>query len=253
MIDSHVHLNHEDFAADFDTVVERAKAAGVTHVVNIGFDLPSSRETVAMTGRHDFVYGAVGIHPHDAKSYNKEARRELEELLGRDRVLAVGEIGLDYYRDLSPRDLQRDAFIGQIELAQKVGKPIIIHCRDAFEDVIAILKKCGETYRGIFHAFSGDRVMAQEVLDLGFHIGIGGVVTFKNSKLSDVVATLPEDRIVLETDCPYLTPAPYRGKRNEPAYLTYVVAKIAEATKREPEQIEEQTDANFKTVMSLEA
>lgn len=253
MIDSHVHLNNEDFADDFDAVLDRAREAGVTHMVNIGFDLASSRETVTMTERFEFMYGAVGVHPHDAETYDEETEHELEHLLDRDRIVAVGEIGLDYYRDLSPRKVQRDAFVRQIALARRKDKPIIIHCRDAFDDVIAALEEAGGSYRGIFHAFSGDRTMAQRVLDLGFHIGIGGVVTFKKSQLADVVAELPEDRIVLETDCPYLTPAPFRGKRNEPAYLTYVVAKIAAATGRSVGDIQEQTDKNFIAAMYLEA
>lgn len=253
MIDTHVHLNHEDFAKDFDAVLERAREASVTHMVNIGFDLESSNETVAMTERFEFMYGAVGVHPHDAASYNEEVEHELEQLLARDRVVAVGEIGLDYYRDLSPREKQREVFVRQIALAQRTNKPIIIHCRDAFDDVIATLDDAGGTYRGIFHAFSGDHSVAQRALDLGFHIGIGGVITFKNSGLADVVAHLPEDRIVLETDCPYLTPAPFRGKRNEPSYLTYVVARIAEATGRSSDEVQEQTNRNFITAMSLEA
>jgi TatD DNase family protein len=252
VIDSHVHLNHEDFAGDFDEVIARARAAGVTHVVNIGFDLESSRETLAMTRRHDFMYGAVGVHPHDAKTYNGAVEDELESMLQADRIIAVGEIGLDYYRDLSPRDIQRDVFVRQIEVARRANKPIIIHCRDAFDDVITTLSSNGDDYRGIFHAFSGDSEAARRVLDLGFHIGIGGVITFKKSTLSDVVADLPPDRIVLETDCPYLTPAPYRGKRNEPSYLQFVVAKIAEATGRDADEVMAQTDTNFKNAMTLE-
>jgi TatD DNase family protein len=253
MIDSHVHLNHADFAEDFDAVLERARQADVTNMVNIGYDLESSQETAELTERFDFMYGAVGVHPHDAASYNEEVERELEQLLDRDHIVAVGEIGLDYYRDLSPRETQQDVFVRQIALAQRAKKPIIIHCRDAFDDVIETLQNQGDTYRGIFHAFSGDRAMARKALDLGFHIGIGGVITFKNSKLADVVAQLPEDRIVLETDCPYLTPAPFRGRRNEPAYLTYVVAKIAEATGHSVDEVMEQTNKNFTTAMALEA
>lgn len=245
MIDSHVHLNHTDFAADFDQVLARAREAGVTAMVNIGFDLDSSRETVRLVDRYPFIYGAVGVHPHDAKTYDDDVERELEKLLDHDKIVAVGEIGLDFYRDLTPRDRQREVFERQIALAMRKDKPIIIHCRDAFDDVMAVLKSAGQTYRGIFHAFSGDDTMARQVLDLGFHIGIGGVITFKKSTLSDVVAVLPPDAYVLETDCPYLTPTPYRGKRNEPAYLAYVIERIAEATRRPVQELARSTDHNF--------
>ena len=182
MIDSHVHLNHADFGGDLEQVLTRAREAGVTGMVNIGFDLDSSLETVSLTERYPFLYGAVGVHPHDAKTYDDEVECELERLLGNDRIVAVGEIGLDFYRDLSPRTRQREVFERQITLAKRNDKPIIIHCRDAFEDVIAVLKSAGGgSYRGIFHAFSGDDTMAKQVLDLGFHIGIGGNYTLRNN------------------------------------------------------------------------
>jgi TatD DNase family protein len=253
MIDSHVHMNHEDFRDDFEAVLSRARDAGVTHMVNIGFDLESSRETVRLTEQIDLFYGAVGVHPHDASSYTTEVEQKLEELLSKERIVAVGEIGLDFYRDLSPRDVQREVFVKQIRLAKRNGVPIIIHCRDAFDDVVSVLRCEAESYRGIFHAFGGDRTMAQTVLDLGFHIGIGGIVTFKKSNLADVVAELPSESIVLETDSPYLTPAPFRGKRNEPAYVAYVAKKIAEATGQTVHEVEQQTDQNFTNAMGLKS
>ena len=173
------------------------------------------------------------------------------ELLTRERIVAVGEIGLDFYRDLSPREIQRDVFQRQLALAKRADKPIIIHCRDAFDEVIAVLSEDGTRYRGIFHAFGGDAEQAQTVLDLGFHVGIGGVVTFKKSNLAEVVAGLPLDSIVLETDCPYLTPAPHRGKRNEPAYVGYVAEKVAEARNRPTDEISAATDQNFARAMGL--
>ena len=251
MIDSHVHLNHPDFVADFDDVLRRAREAGVTRMINIGFDLGSSRETAALTERYEFLYGAVGIHPHDAKTWSATVEAELEALLDKPKIVAVGEIGLDYYRDLTPRDEQRSVFERQIDLARRGEKPIIIHCRDAFGDVIAILKNAGDRHRGIFHAFTGDAAAARQVLDLGFHIGIGGVVTFKNAGLDAVVAGLPETAIVLETDCPYLTPVPYRGKRNEPAYLAYVAEKISQCTGRPVDAIGSATDRNLSAAVGL--
>ena len=251
MIDSHVHLNHDDFAADFEAVLGRAREAGVSHMVNIGFDLDSSLATLALVEKYPFMYGAVGVHPHDAKTYNDEVEARLAELLTRERIVAVGEIGLDFYRDLSPREIQRDVFQRQLALAKRADKPIIIHCRDAFDEVIAVLSEDGTRYRGIFHAFGGDAEQAQTVLDLGFHVGIGGVVTFKKSNLAEVVAGLPLESIVLETDCPYLTPAPHRGKRNEPAYVGYVAEKVAEARNCRTEEISAATDQNFARAMGL--
>jgi TatD DNase family protein len=251
MIDSHVHLNHSDFAEDFDAVVQRARDAGVVRMVNIGFDLHSSRETVELVKKYPFVDGAVGVHPHDAATYNDGVEAALADLLDTPRVVAVGEIGLDYYRDLSPRDSQRRAFRRQLALAKKKDKPIIIHCRDAFDDVIEVLREEGPPWRGIFHAFTGDESMAATVLDLGFHIGIGGVVTFRNSNLRQVVAGLPVESYVLETDCPYLTPAPFRGKRNEPSYLTYVIEEISRVTDRSASLIAETTTRNFDDCMGL--
>ncbi|MEJ2719833.1 MAG: TatD family hydrolase [bacterium] len=251
MIDSHVHLNHQDYRKDFDAVLTRARNAGVTGMVNIGFDLESSRETAAYTQEYPFMYGAVGVHPHDAATYSDEVEKELAELLGRPGVIAVGEIGLDYYRDLSPRDTQRAVFRRQLALARGTGKPVIIHCRDAFDDVLETLSAEGDRYRGIFHAFSGDTAMARDVMSLGFHIGVGGVVTFKNARLPGVVAAIPMTSIVLETDCPYLTPAPFRGKRNEPAYLVHIAEAVAAASRTTRTKVADATTKNFMQAMGL--
>lgn len=251
MIDSHVHLNLPNYRGDLDQVLANAREAGVTRMVNIGFDLASSRETVALTRRYPFILGAVGVHPHDARTYNEEVEKELAGMLADPSVIAVGEIGLDYYRDLSPRDIQQEVFRRQIALAAAHEMPIIVHCRDAAEDVLEILAGEGSRYDGIFHAFSGDAKMAEEVLRLGFHIGVGGVVTFKNARLREVVLEVPLDSIVLETDCPYLAPVPFRGKRNEPAYLTYVAETISQATGQPVEKIVEITNINFERAMKL--
>ncbi len=251
MIDSHVHLNLSDYRDDLDDVVARAGWAGVTTMVNIGFDLASSRATVALTEKYSFMRGAVGIHPHDAKTYTDDVEKELARMLELPAIIAVGEIGLDYYRDLSPRDTQKAVFKRQLALARAKDKPIVIHCRDAFEDVMEILAAEGSGYHGIVHAFSGDAAMAKDVLALGFHIGVGGVITFKNARLGDVVSNLPAGAIVLETDCPYLAPVPFRGKRNEPAYLRYVVEAISAATDKTAEQIVETTDESFARAMKI--
>lgn len=251
MVDTHVHLNHSDFSGDLDEVVERAQQVGVTRMVNIGYDLASSRATISLTERYPFVYGAVGVHPHDAKTYDDEVEQELGRMVDEEKVVAIGEIGLDFYRDLTPRDKQREVFARQLDLARDKNMPVIIHCRDAFEDVVAILQDRGKSYSGVFHAFSGDESMARRVLDLGFHVGVGGVVTFKNSNLAEVVARMPEHAIVLETDCPYLAPVPFRGKRNEPAYLVHVVEKILQVTGETPNELTSRTDDNFANALKL--
>jgi TatD DNase family protein len=170
-------------------------------------------------------------------------------MLDDPKIAAVGEIGLDFYRDLSPRDAQKAVFRRQLALARTKGKPVVIHCRDAFEDVLSILSSEGSRYDGIFHAFSGDTAMARDVLSLGFHIGVGGVVTFKNARLRQVVSEIPAGAIVLETDCPYLAPVPFRGKRNEPAYLRYVVETLSNAMGMTAEKIVEKTNENFARAM----
>lgn len=251
MIDSHVHLNHPDFRDDLDDVVQRATWAGVTAMMNIGFDIESSRETVSLTERFPSVRGAVGVHPHDARTYNDPVETELAGMLEKPGIVAVGEIGLDYYRDLSPRETQQAVFKRQLALALEKSRPVVIHCRDAFDDVMAILAGAAPRHRGIFHAFSGDGAMARDVMSLGFHIGVGGVVTFKNARLRDVVSEAPLGAIVLETDCPYLAPVPFRGKRNEPAYLRYVVEAISAATGRTTEKIVEATNENFARAMGI--
>lgn len=251
MIDSHCHLNDKSYKRDLDQVLARAAEAGVTAMMNVGFDLESSHTTVSLAERYSQIYGVVGVHPHDAKTYDARVEKELSRLLAKKRILGIGEIGLDFYRDLSPRDRQRDVFRRQLALAREHDKPVVIHCRDAFEDVMSILSEGNGSMRGIFHAFSGDIAMAREVLELGFHLGIGGVVTFKNSRLSGIVAELPPKSIVLETDCPYLTPHPFRGKRNEPSYLPYVVDAIAQAQGVCREDVIRTTSANFSKAMNL--
>jgi TatD DNase family protein len=251
MIDSHVHLNHPDFRDDLEDVVARARWAGVTMMMNIGFDLESSRETVSLAERFPSIRGAVGVHPHDAKTYTDDVETELSGMLDNPGIIAVGEIGLDYYRDLSPRDVQKTVFKRQLALAEEKGKPLVIHCRDAFDDVMGILAGQAPRFHGIFHAFSGDAAMAADVLSLGFHIGVGGVVTFKNARLREVVSELPVGAIVLETDCPYLAPVPFRGKRNEPAYLRYVLETVSAATGRPAEKIVEATSENFARAMRI--
>lgn len=253
LIDSHAHLNMSQFYGDLPAVLERARAAGVGEILNVGYDPASIDETVALADEYGNVYAALGIHPHHATEWNTELENRIKRLLLRRKVLGVGEIGLDYYRDLSPRDVQQDVFRRQIGIALRFSKPMIIHCRDAFEDVMKILEDEGASESGgIFHAFSGGIDEAVRVLGLGFLLGIGGPLTYKNSRLPDVVARLQSNSFVLETDCPYLPPVPYRGKRNEPAYITYVAERFAELKEVNRKDIEHAAEANYRRLFNGE-
>jgi len=227
LIDSHAHLDDRAFDEDRAALVAKLHAEEIG-VVTVGADLASSREAVRLAGRHREVWATVGVHPHDAKTVTPAVLRELEELAQQPKVVAIGEIGLDYYRDLSPRDVQRKTFGEQLDLAKRLGLPIVVHNRESTDDLLAILRKAGSSHRGVVHSFLGDSELAQTFLDLGFCLGVGGPVTYPaNSALRDAVRRLPLERILLETDCPYLTPVPHRGTRNEPGYVELVAAAIA--------------------------
>lgn len=247
LVDSHAHLESKEFASDLEEVLGRARAAGVLEMLNVGYDTRSIEKTIALTERFEEVHGALGIHPHNSKDYDEGLEEEIKRQLLRKKVLAVGEIGLDYYRDLSPREKQREVFRRQIGIALYFEKPIVIHCRDAFDDVMRILTEEGAgEVGGVFHAFSGGTEEARAILDLGFHIGIGGPLTYKSSRLPEVAARLPSGALLIETDCPYLPPVPHRGKRNEPAYVRLVAEKLAEILGVEPGDIERSTTANYR-------
>jgi TatD DNase family protein len=236
LIDTHAHLDFPQFDADREAVIERAKGAGVTAIVNVGADLVSSHRAVALARKVPGIYAAVGMHPHDAKKLDGAALAELRELAQLPKVVAVGEIGLDFYRDLSPRDVQRRAFRAQLAWAAKLAKPVVIHDRDAHDEVMAILSDWAAGLKssplagrlGVLHTFSGDLAMAEQALELGFYVSISGPVTYRNARhLPDIVRALPLDRLLVETDCPYLAPHPHRGKRNEPAHVRLVAERIA--------------------------
>lgn len=227
--DTHAHLDDRQFSKDRDAVIKRAQEAGISRILNIGHTESSCKDAVEIAGKYSFIYASVGIHPHDAKDCTEKTWDLLLRLAQNPKVIAWGEIGLDYYRDLSPRDVQRQVFIHQIELANEVGLPIIIHNRDAHGDVLKIVKEHRPECGGVFHSYSGSWEMAKELLRMGFYLSFSGPLTYKNARHTvEVAANVPEDRFVVETDCPYLTPEPYRGKRNEPAYVREVLAKIAE-------------------------
>jgi TatD DNase family protein len=230
LFDTHAHLHFPEFAEDLDGVLARARDAGVRRMLTIGTSVETSRAAVALAGREPDVWAAVGIHPHDAAEADERALAEIERLAADPRVVAIGETGLDFFRDRSPRDAQRGAFRAQLGLARRVEKPVVVHCRDAHDETLAILaeERVSEV-RGIMHCFSGDLDIARRCLDLGLLISLAGPVTYPNARaLPDVARGVPIDRLVVETDCPFLPPQPYRGKRNEPAYLAITAGRVAE-------------------------
>jgi TatD DNase family protein len=229
LIDSHAHIYHRDFAGDFEEMLQRAEDAGVSAMLVVGTDIESSRESVELAEKYPQLYAAVGIHPHDAGRVTDACYDVIRTLAVSSRkVVAIGEIGLDFYRDRSPRDLQEIVFRRFLRMAAELDKPVIIHDRDAHERVMAIMRE--ETVRkGVLHCFSGDAAMALEAAALGFHISIPGTITYPgNQSLRDVVRAVSIDQMLVETDCPYLTPVPHRGKRNEPAYVRLAAEKVAE-------------------------
>lgn len=229
LFDSHAHVDDEKFEADRQEVLERAFSGGLDGILNVGACMASSARAIALAEAHPKVYAAVGIHPHDAKAAKEADYQQLADWVQLDKVVAIGEIGLDYYYDFSPREVQKEVFIRQLDVARQTGMPFIIHNRDSHGDMMDILRREAKGLTGVFHCFSGSLEMAKELLKMGLYISVAGPVTFKNAaKLPEVVAALPLERLLIETDCPYLTPQPYRGKRNEPAYVRYVAAKLAE-------------------------
>lgn len=230
LVDSHAHLDGGQYNSDRDETIQRAHDNGISHILTIGCDLASSAASVALASKHPNIYAAVGVHPHDASEITAETLQQLEQLLARPKVVALGEIGLDFFRDRSPRDIQREAFRQQIRLAKKVDKPIIVHDRDAHDEVLQILEEENAAeVGGVLHCFSGDVTMAKTCLAMGFYLSFPGTITYpKNEEARDVVRAVPIDKMLVETDCPYLSPQKFRGKRNEPAYVRYTAEKIAE-------------------------
>ncbi|MDT3700712.1 MAG: TatD family hydrolase [Thermincola sp.] len=229
-IDSHAHLDDLKYDSDRDEMLQRARNNKISKIINVGYDLPSSRRSLELAAKYDFIYAAVGIHPHDAAEAGENYLAEIRIMASRPKVVAIGEMGLDYYRNLSPKETQQRVFREQIRLAAELEKPIIIHDREAHGDVMTILRDEGiGPAKGVLHCFSGSMEMARECLKMGFYLSIAGPVTFSNAnKLRDVAANVPIDRLLIETDAPYLTPEPHRGKRNESAYVAYVGQRIAE-------------------------
>ncbi|MDO0823966.1 TatD family hydrolase [Desulfosporosinus nitroreducens] len=250
--DTHAHIDDPSYADDFQEVVTRMKSAGISRVTNVGYDFPSSGRSVKLALDYNFIYAAIGVHPHNAEGVTAETWEKLLELAKQPKVVAWGEIGLDYYRDLSPRSVQKEVFIQQIKLANEAGLPIIIHDRDAHHDILEIVKAHPPLYGGIFHCYSGSWEMAEILLKLGFYLSFAGPVTYKNARHTvEVAKKAPIDRILVETDSPYLTPEPRRGKRNEPTYVREVVMKLAEIKNLSFEDTAFHTMHNAESVFKL--
>jgi TatD DNase family protein len=252
LIDTHAHLQWPAFGKDREEVIERAFAAGLKAIVSVGYDLNASREAVQIANDHESIYAVVGIHPHNAKTMSASVLDSLRELAQDPKVVAIGEIGLDYYRDLSPRARQKEAFEQQILLAKELELPMVVHDREAHNDVLEVIRSFGKDVNGVLHCFSGDLKMAEEAIDLGYLISIAGPVTFPNArKLHQLVQHLPEESIVLETDCPFLPPQSRRGERNEPLYILETAHKVAELKGMQLDELVELTSQNARRMFEI--
>lgn len=250
-IDSHAHIQLSQFNRDRDAALKRAHEAAVSTILVIGFDVESSRGAVELAEKHKNIYATVGMHPHDAKELTPDVFQTFRALAAHPKVISLGEMGLDYYRNLSPRPVQKAAFEKQLDLAEELNMPIIIHNRDAYMDILPILEARRGKIRGVLHCFTGDVELMHRSLDIEFYIGLGGIVTYPNAKEVQAVAReVPAERLLIETDCPWLAPQFRRGKRNEPAYVRAVAEKIAELRDTSVEKIGEITTQNFEELFA---
>ncbi|MBZ5578264.1 MAG: TatD family hydrolase [Acidobacteriia bacterium] len=248
LVDSHCHLDDRQFDEDREAAIERARAAGVGTLMAIGTGSgpPDLEAALRLADQYPFIVATVGVHPHDASKASEDTFVRLQELARRPRVKAIGEIGLDYHYDFSPREVQRAVFERQLTIAAEAGRPVVIHTREAWDDTLAILRARWNG-GGVMHCFTGNEQQAGQALDLGFHLAFGGVLTFpKAEEVRQAARITPEERLLVETDCPYLAPVPMRGKRNEPAFLVETVRRLAEVRGVPPERIAEQTTRNFR-------
>lgn len=263
LIDTHAHLDFPEFEADREAVLARARESGVGHIIAVGFDMRSSQAVVDLAERHADLSAAVGVHPSDASTWNRAVAEELERLGRHPKVVAIGETGLDFYRNGSPRTIQRIAFQEQLELAAKLGLPVVVHDRDAHGEVMAALRAWASSAEvagnpsydrglGVLHCFSGDLAMAEQLVAMGFLISFAGPITYpKSTRLAELARKLPLNSIVVETDSPYLAPQPWRGRRNEPAYVTAVAEKVAALRSAPVAAVAEATTANARRAFGL--
>lgn len=253
LTDTHAHLYFDRFDDDRDEVIRRALDADVKRIINIGIDIETSRACIKLAEQYDGLHATVGIHPNDATKLDDSTLAELRELSRHEKVVAIGEIGLDFYRDRPPPEAQERAFRRQIALAKEVGLPIVIHNREAAREILDVLKSEGlqGLHGGVFHCFSENRSIAEEILQAGFHISFTGNLTFKKSHLPEVAEMVPLERLLLETDCPFLSPEPKRGRRNEPAHVVYIAQKLAEIKNRALDELGESTTENAIRLFNL--
>ncbi len=250
-IDSHAHYNASAFAEDRDAILRALPQSGIDAVINIGDAIEASRTCLRMAEEYPFVYAAVGVHPENAAEVTPEGLLALEEMAKAEKAVAIGEIGLDYYYDDVPRQVQKEAFRAQLRLARRLGKPVVIHDRDAHGDCLSILQE-EDIHFGVMHCFSGSVEFMREIVRQGLYIALGGVVTYKNARHTvEVAKEVPIDRLLLETDCPYLSPVPHRGKRNSSLYLVHTAEKIAELRGVPLSLVAEQTKINTRTLFHI--
>ncbi len=253
MIDSHCHLDFKEFNKNRDEVIRNAISAGVHTMINIGADLPTSIKSVKLAEKYDCIFAAVGVHPHDVKTYNDDVENELLRLMENKKVKAIGEIGLDFFRDLSPRQMQKEVFRRQLELAVAKKLPVVIHAREAYKETTEIVREYAKNIvAGVFHCFQGDAKKAFGIIDFGFSISVGGKITYPKDEMAAMATEIPLDYLLLETDSPYLTPVPFRGKSsNQPAYVRYVRDKLAELKNISIDEVEKITDRNTQKLFRL--
>ncbi len=252
LVDTHAHLSGEEFEGDRDAVVRRALEAGVEAVIDVGTDARSSVLAGGFAEKQPAVFASAGIHPHEASKAAAGDLEKIETLLESPKTVAVGEIGLDYHYSFSPHDIQKTVFLRQIEIGLKRNKPLIVHVREAMRDALAVLRSVNAApFRGVFHCYGGTLDEAEEVLALGFHISFTGVVTFRNYTGPNIVRAVPPERLLLETDAPYMTPVPLRGRRNEPAFITHTSLRIADMRGETLESLAASTTRNARTLFGL--
>lgn len=251
IFDTHAHYDDEAFDSDRESLLPSFEGRGVSRVIDCGCNVASSKKAIELSEKYDFIYAAVGIHPHDAEEAETGDLDVIKRLTEHEKVVAIGEIGLDYHYDFSPRELQKEYFEKQIILAKELDMPIIVHDREAHEDTMQLLRK--HRPKGVLHCFSGSVETAKEIISLGMYIGLGGAVTFKNAKMPLKVAEfLPLDRLLLETDAPYMTPVPFRGKRNDSSLIPYTAIKIAEVKGIAPQELVDAACENAKRLFGVE-
>lgn len=260
MIDTHAHVDFKEFDSDRKDVIRRYFENGGEKLINVGCDLRSSERSYELALKNDNIFFSAGIHPHDADTINGKSLLKIEELSQHYKAVAIGEIGLDFYRNLSPRETQIEAFKSQLEIALRRNKPVILHCRDAYNEMIGVMKEFdSKKWHGVVHCFSAGWEVAKEFLDMGFHIGFTGIITYYKDiavtgdypEIHNVIKNMPLERMLIETDCPYLSPVPYRGERNEPLHVKFVLEKISKIRGQDVKMLEIETSKNAMSLFHL--